>query len=169
MSSPADNGSCHGNDNPPLYHSTERMMPLGFSTPQQNRSETRNYYSAQPKHMLPRSRGGGYQNRNRFGQTQQHSNQDRSSFSPMDNAGEQQAGQNYGRNWRGQHQNRHQNYSGQRRHQNHHQHHQKTTIYRIEDYLHPSMLEDPWEYLSRKGHKNDKDTAEADPTLDGLK
>uniref|UniRef100_A0A2M3ZJL3 Uncharacterized protein n=1 Tax=Anopheles braziliensis TaxID=58242 RepID=A0A2M3ZJL3_9DIPT len=164
MSSPAD----HANDNPPLYHSTERMMPLGFSTPQQNRTEPRNYYSVQPKHMLPRSRGGEYQNRNRFGQMQQQ-NQDRSSFSPMNNAGDQQPRQNYGRNWRGQHQNRHQNYSGQRRHQNRDQHHQKSTIYRIEDYFHPSMLEDPWEYLSRKGHKNDRDTAEADSTLDGLK
>uniref|UniRef100_A0A2M4C1H9 Uncharacterized protein n=1 Tax=Anopheles marajoara TaxID=58244 RepID=A0A2M4C1H9_9DIPT len=168
MSSPADHGSCHANDNPPLYHSTERMMPLGFSTPQQNRTESRNYYSVQPKHMLPRSRGGGYQNRNRFGQAQQQ-NQGRASFPPMDNAGDQQPRQNYGRNWRGQHQNRHQNYSGQRRHQNHHPHHQKTTIYRVEDYFHPSMLEDPWEYLSRKGHNNDKDTAEADSTIDGLK
>uniref|UniRef100_A0A182LYH2 Uncharacterized protein n=1 Tax=Anopheles culicifacies TaxID=139723 RepID=A0A182LYH2_9DIPT len=164
MSSPSDhnqgppNFACYNDKSPPLYPSTDRFHPLGFSTPQQRgnfSAQGRNYYSVQPKHMLPRAKGSDGRYRHR-----QDNHQDRSSHfshdTARDNTEQGNAGFNsgkrlgFGHSWRG-HQNRNQRYGGHRPQHNYRQKHQgKPESYNIGDYFHPSMLEDPWEYLQRK-------------------
>lgn len=156
-------------DSAPLYHSTDGFIPLGFSTPQhrnsaQNDNASRNYYSAQPKYMLPKLRG--YRNQGRFQQQQQH----RGGTGPPEKSspGREDA-RGYGsqdhrrnannRNWKGQDYQR----VKQRLHQKHNRfgfgfgHHQGKDNSKndISDYFHPSMLEDPWAHLEQK-HQHDK-------------
>uniref|UniRef100_A0A182WCQ6 Uncharacterized protein n=1 Tax=Anopheles minimus TaxID=112268 RepID=A0A182WCQ6_9DIPT len=164
MSSPSDHNqgppsfSRYNDTSPPLYPSTDRFNPLGFSTPQQRgnfSAQSRNYYSVQPKHMLPRAKDSDGRYRHR-----QDNNQDRSSYFSPDQAhdntdqgnGSFNSGRRhgFGHSWRG-HQNRNQRYGGHRPQHNYRQKHQnKPESHNIGDYFHPSMLEDPWEYLQRK-------------------
>uniref|UniRef100_A0A182SP35 Uncharacterized protein n=1 Tax=Anopheles maculatus TaxID=74869 RepID=A0A182SP35_9DIPT len=166
MSSPSDhkpatNNTFYNDQSPPLYPSTERFNPLGFSTPQQRgnfSSQARNFYSAQPKHMLPRAKGSDGRYRHRPDNT---SHQDRSShFSQnrTDNTeqgnGSYNSGKRFGfsHNWRGHH-NRNQRFGGNRPQHNYRQKHQTSNeSHNIGDYFHPSMLEDPWEFLLRKNN-----------------
>ncbi|XP_053663926.1 uncharacterized protein LOC128713088 [Anopheles marshallii] len=163
MSSPTDhnpeqqNYSCYNDKSPPLYPSTDRFNPLGFSTPQQrgnSSSQARNYYSVQPKHMLPRAKGSDGRYRHRQDNTQYH---DRSSHFSEDHShdGAVQGNANFssgkrlgfGHSWRG-HQNRNQRFGGHRPQHNYRQKHQaKPESCNIADYFHPSMLEDPWKGL----------------------
>ncbi|XP_058067414.1 uncharacterized protein LOC131216842 [Anopheles bellator] len=179
MSFTDERGGSSTNNNSPLYPSTDRFMPLGFSTPQHQggtSTETRNYYSVQPKHMLPRSRV--IHKSNRYGQNR-HQTHDRSGFSSHESNHHDEGGNgalnsetdraNYSRNWKS-HQGRNQGYGGQQRHrQNNHHRHGKPGPYKKEDYFHPSMLEDPWEYLlrqtterSEQNHSRNFATAESD-------
>uniref|UniRef100_A0A182RKM2 M-phase-specific PLK1-interacting protein n=1 Tax=Anopheles funestus TaxID=62324 RepID=A0A182RKM2_ANOFN len=167
MSSPSDqnpaqpNFTCYNDKSPPLYPSTDRFNPLGFSTPQQRgnfTTQARNYYSVQPKHMLPRAKGsdGRYRHRQDNNQNQDrssHFSQGQSHNSTDQGNGNFHSGKRlgFGHNWRGHH-NRNQRFGGHTRPQhNYRQKHQIPEAYNIGDYFHPSMLEDPWEYLQRKG------------------
>uniref|UniRef100_A0A182PNY1 Uncharacterized protein n=1 Tax=Anopheles epiroticus TaxID=199890 RepID=A0A182PNY1_9DIPT len=166
MSSPSDhrsasNFTCYDDKSPPLYPSTDRFHPLGYSTPQHrggnsSQAQARNYYSVQPKHMLPRTKGSD--GRYRHGQDNSQS-QDRSRYSAPDHCdnNDQRNGSfgsgkrlGFGHNWRGHH-NRNQRFGGHRSQHNYRQKHQaKSDSYNIKDYYHPSMLEDPWDFLQRK-------------------
>ncbi|XP_052897637.1 DNA-directed RNA polymerase II subunit RPB1 [Anopheles moucheti] len=162
MSSPSDhnpeqrNNTCYNDKSPPLYPSTDRFNPLGFSTPQQRgnfSSQARNYYSVQPKHMLPRAKGSDGRYRHRQQNTQY---QDRSSHFSQDHShdGAEQGNADFssgkrlgvGHSWRG-YQNKNQRFGGYRSQHNYRQKHQvraKPESCNIADYFHPSMLEDPW-------------------------
>ncbi|KFB46938.1 AGAP004804-PA-like protein [Anopheles sinensis] len=185
MSSPTDRNSMgssskYDGKSPPLYHSTERFNPLGYSTPQQQQrghaSQQRNYYSAQPKYMLPRTRG--FHNRSRSGQNDYHNRSHGATQEIEENDNDMQGNsptdagrQNYNRNWRG-HQNRNfggQRYGGQRHQHNFRQKHQaRGTSCNIADYFHPSMLEDPWEFFMRKTEREPSDRTEHSIVRDSI-
>ncbi|XP_040151637.1 uncharacterized protein LOC120893682 [Anopheles arabiensis] len=177
MSSPsedkiASHKTCYDDKSPPLYPSTDRFHPLGYSTPQQqgrnSSAHARNYYSAQPKHMLPRTKGSD--GRYRHGQDNVQ-NQDRSRYSGpdrCDNAEQRDTNfgsgkrLGFGHNWRG-HNNRNQRYGGNRSQHNYRQnHHAKSESYSIREYYHPSMLENPWEFLLRKSTASSASTLKND-------
>uniref|UniRef100_A0A182NNG5 Uncharacterized protein n=1 Tax=Anopheles dirus TaxID=7168 RepID=A0A182NNG5_9DIPT len=155
---PVSNSHCYNDKSPPLYPSTDRFHPLGFSTPQQHGSsaaQTRNYYSVQPKHMLPRSRG--FNGRYRYGQNDSQDQERGTRFPPQsydDNGRQANTSNDFGnqkgfnRNWRGYH-NRNQRHGGQRPQNNYRHKQNNSDSYNIADYFHPSMLEDPWEYWQR--------------------
>ncbi|XP_050072634.1 uncharacterized protein LOC126560720 [Anopheles maculipalpis] len=166
MSSPTDhkpgtNYTCYNDQSPPLYPSTDRFNPLGFSTPQQRGNfshQARNYYSAQPKHMLLRAKGNDGRYRHRpdntpYQERSGHFSQDLTNKTEQGNASFNSGKRlGFGHNWRG-HNNRNQRYGGNRPQHNHRQRHQMNSeSYNIGDYFHPSMLEDPWEYLQRKSN-----------------
>ncbi|XP_065093828.1 sex-determining region Y protein-like [Ochlerotatus camptorhynchus] len=173
-SSPGDRryafDSPENNDGAPLYQSSDNFLPLGFSTPQHRNSgpssQNRNYYSAQPKYMLPRQRGG-FHNRNRNQYHQQHQQQQDNSGggnSPAADCEERPAERRkfHNRDWTGQnynqrHHNRpHHNQQHQRRNRfgfGHSQNKNTSGNYNINDYFHPSMLEDPWLQLVQQNER----------------
>ncbi|KAL1398504.1 hypothetical protein pipiens_008906 [Culex pipiens pipiens] len=156
MSSPGERNrnpfeSPENKDGPPLYNSTDNFLPLGFSTPQHRNQNSqmysRNYYSAQPKHMLPRQRG--FQNRNRGQQQQQYGG-----GSPSSPGG--------GFRHNNQQQNQHQHGQFQRRNRfgMGHQQNKGSGGYNINDYFHPSMLEDPWMQLVQSSEQAKGDSSD---------
>ncbi|XP_039452331.1 uncharacterized protein LOC120431263 isoform X1 [Culex pipiens pallens] len=177
MSSPGERNrnpfeSPENKDGPPLYNSTDNFLPLGFSTPQHRNQNaqmySRNYYSAQPKHMLPRQRG--FQNRNR-GQQQQHGGGSPSSPGGDDGGSgvPERRNWNQNRNWKGgfrhnnqQQQNQHQHGQFQRRNRfgMGHQQNKGSGGYNINDYFHPSMLEDPWMQLVQSSEQAKGDSSD---------
>ncbi|XP_062561146.1 GATA zinc finger domain-containing protein 14 [Armigeres subalbatus] len=149
-------------DGKPLYPNTDSFLPLGFSTPQQHRnsgpsSHSRNYYSAQPKYMLPRQRG--FHNKNRNAHYQQQSNK---SGSPADNEEPpptERRNFHNRRDWQGRNFNQRSHNNQRYHHQNprnnrfgfgHNQGKDNNGKYNINDYFHPSMLEDPWFQLEQQ-------------------
>uniref|UniRef100_A0AAG5D4V6 Uncharacterized protein n=1 Tax=Anopheles atroparvus TaxID=41427 RepID=A0AAG5D4V6_ANOAO len=180
MSSPAErstmsSSSKYDDKSPPLYPSTDRFNPLGFSTPQQEQrgysSQQRNYYSAQPKYMLPRSRG--FHNHPRAGQNEYHDRtpvaQEPDDTDPVRNSNADAGRSNYNRNWRGN-QNRNQRFGGQRHQHNFRQKYQgRDACYNIEDYFHPSMLEDPWDFLLRRTALPNNEQAERSMTQERMR
>ncbi|XP_058831643.1 uncharacterized protein LOC131690120 [Topomyia yanbarensis] len=176
MSSPADRhypfDSPENKDGAPLYNSTDGFLPLGFSTPQhrsttQNSAHSRNYYTAQPKYMLPRPRG--YQHRGR--NPQQNSaaappensspgNEDGPSIGPQERKNFETK-----RHWKGNFNNYNQQHNRQRQRFGFGHQSKGNSRYNIKDYFHPSMLENPWEHLERKSQQdkveNDDDSSEA--------
>ncbi|XP_055531046.1 M-phase-specific PLK1-interacting protein [Wyeomyia smithii] len=163
-SSPGDHRhpfeSPENKDSAPLYHSTDGFIPLGFSTPQhrntaQNDNLGRNYYSTQPKYMLPRQRGprnrGNFQQQPPGGagppEKSSPGGEDGCSFAhhPEQHRNFKQ------RNWKGQDYQRNRHPQQQRRNRSGFGH-QARDNYRndIKDYFHPSMLEDPWAHLEQK-------------------
>ncbi|XP_062715387.1 protein kinase 4 [Aedes albopictus] len=182
-SSPGDNRytfeSPENKNNKPLYPSTDSgFLPLGFSTPQQQRnsgpsSHQRNYYSAQPKYMLPRQRGFHNRNRNPQQQQQEHQQQQQhqggNEGSPADSEERPQERRQFhhNRDWKGQQnfQSRSNNNRFQQQQQQHHQRRNRFGLghnqgkdndgkYNINDYFHPSMLEDPWQQLVQQNERS---------------
>ncbi|XP_035912474.1 uncharacterized protein LOC118512322 [Anopheles stephensi] len=163
MSSPSDHkpataDRCYNDKSPPLYPSTHRFQPLGFSTPQQRGDfsfQARNCYSAQPKHLLPRAKGSDGRYRHRPDDTpyqdrSNHFSQDRTGNAEQRNANFNSGKRlGFGHSWRG-HNNRNQRFGGHRPQHNHRQRQTSNESYNIGDYFHPSMLEDPWEFWLRK-------------------
>ncbi|XP_058460999.1 uncharacterized protein LOC131436347 [Malaya genurostris] len=161
MSSPADRrypfDSPENKDGAPLYNSTDGFLPLGFSTPQhrsivQNNTYSRNYYSAQPKYMLPRPRG--HQNRGRH-HKQSGGDAPPGNSSPGSEEGPSIGPQERKHHWQGNFSNYNKQYNQRRPRFGFGHHHQsKENRYDIKDYFHPSMLENPWEHLENKNQQD---------------
>uniref|UniRef100_C6ZQP7 Uncharacterized protein n=1 Tax=Ochlerotatus triseriatus TaxID=7162 RepID=C6ZQP7_OCHTR len=172
-SSPGDRryaiDSPENKDGAQLYQGNDNFLPLDFSTPQHRNSgpgsNNRNYYSAQPKYMLPRQRG--FQNRNR-NQYQQHQDNrgDGGGNSPAaddeERPAERRKFQNRdrrGQNFHQRHHNRpHHNEQYQQRGNRfgfgHSLNKKSSEDYNINDYFHPSMLEDPWLQLVQQSERD---------------
>ncbi|EAT34806.1 AAEL012993-PA [Aedes aegypti] len=182
-SSPGDGryafNSPENKDAKPLYNSTDNFLPLGFSTPQHRNSglhssHNRNYYSAQPKYMLPRQRGFHNRNRNPQHPQQQQQQQQGNSGSPANDEERppQQWRNFHNRDWKGQnfqqrsHKNRFQQQNFQRNNRSGMGNNQSTTDnhggkYDVNDYVHPSMLEDPWRQLVQQNERNKSQEADS--------
>ncbi|XP_053676563.1 uncharacterized protein LOC128726762 [Anopheles nili] len=173
MASPTDNNSnssstCYNNNSPPLYPSTDRFHPLGYSTPQQRGNssvQSRNYYSVQPKHMLPRARRLHKHNRSGTDFSFDHNRLqfDQESYDGKQQNMEQDRRQ-YERNWRGNH-TRFQRFGGNSQQYHSRQRHQpRNGAYNISDYFHPSMLEDPWQFWQRQNNSSANLALNSKPT-----